>query len=167
MTFQPKNPWKTLNTELKYENPWVSVTQHDVLNPSGKPGLYGVVHFKNIAIGVLPLDEALNTWLVGQWRYPLNCYSWEIPEGGGPHDQDPQVSAERELKEETGLVASSWTELCRLHTSNSATDEYAIIYLARGLKQEEAEPEETEDLKVWKLPFEEACRRVMQGQIHD
>lgn len=162
-----KNPWTTKHSELKFENPWIRITSHDVLNPAGKPGTYGVVHFKNLAIGVLPLDNELNTWLVGQWRYPLNAYSWEIPEGGGPHDQDPLVSAQRELKEETGLIANEYSELCRMHTSNSATDEYAIIFLARELRQSEAEPEESEDLRIKKLPFEKAFEMVMNGQITD
>lgn len=167
MKNEQTNPWTTLKTELAFETPWIAVSKHDVLNPAGKPGLYGLVHFKNLAIGVLPLDEHLNTWLVGQWRYPLQQYSWEIPEGGGPHDQDPLVSAERELKEETGIVALEYRELCRMHTSNSATDEYAILYIARKLMQEEAEPEESEDLQVWKLPFEEAYQMVMRGEITD
>lgn len=167
MKNEQKNPWTTLQTEVKFETPWISVSKHDVLNPAGKPGLYGLVHFKNLAIGVLPLDENLNTWLVGQWRYPLNAYSWEIPEGGGPHDQDPLISAERELKEETGLIAGTYRELCRMHTSNSATDEYAILYIAQNLRQEEAEPEESEDLQVKQLPFEEAYQMVMRGEITD
>jgi ADP-ribose pyrophosphatase len=162
-----RNPWTTKRSELKFENPWISITSHDVLNPAGKPGTYGVVHFKNLAIGVLPLDDQMNTWLVGQWRYPLNSYSWEIPEGGGAHDLEPLLSAQRELKEETGLIAKNYHELCRMHTSNSATDEYAIIYLARDLHQTEAEPEESEDLKVKKLPFEEAYQMVMRGEISD
>ncbi|MCU0359900.1 MAG: NUDIX hydrolase [Bacteroidia bacterium] len=167
MKNEQKNPWTTLQTEVKFETPWISVSKHDVLNPAGKPGLYGLIHFKNLAIGVLPLDENLNTWLVGQWRYPLNAYSWEIPEGGGPHDQDPLISAERELKEETGLIAGTYRELCRMHTSNSATDEYAILYIAQNLRQEEAEPEESEDLQVKHLPFEEAYQMVMRGEITD
>lgn len=165
---KPKiNPWKNLNSRVAYENPWILVEHQEVINPSGNPGQYGIVHFKNLAIGVLALDEHKNTWLVGQWRYPLNAYSWEIPEGGGPHSQDPLLSAKRELKEETGLVASRYSELCRLHTSNSATDEYAIIYLAQDLVQEEAQPEDSEDLQVRKMPFEEAYQMVMRGEISD
>jgi ADP-ribose pyrophosphatase len=161
------NSWKTLSHEVKYETPWIRVTQYDVLNPAGNPSIYGVVSFKNKAIGVLPLDENNNTWLVGQWRYPLNEYSWEIPEGGGPHDEDPLEAAKRELKEETGLIASKYTELCRMHTSNSVSDELAILYVARGLKQSESEPEESEDLKIKKVSFDEAYRMVMDGEITD
>jgi ADP-ribose pyrophosphatase len=120
-----------------------------------------------LAIGVLPLDENYNTWLVGQWRYPLEEYSWEIPEGGGPHGEEPLAAAKRELKEETGLIAKDYTELCRMHTSNSVSDELAVIYLAKNLELTEAEPEESEDLQVKKLPFEEAYQMVMRGQITD
>jgi len=161
------NTWKTLKSEVAFETPWIKVTRHDVINPSGKPGLYGMVSFKNIAIGVLPLDSQGNTWLVGQWRYPLNAYSWEIPEGGGPHGIDPLLSAQRELKEETGLIAKHFLEISRIHTSNSVCDEYGILYLARELEQTDAEPEETEDLQIRKLPFEEAYQMVMNGEITD
>jgi 8-oxo-dGTP pyrophosphatase MutT (NUDIX family) len=161
------NTWKTLKSEVTFETPWIKVTRHDVINPSGKPGLYGMVSFKNIAIGVLPLDSEGNTWLVGQWRYPLNAYSWEIPEGGGPHGIDPLLSAQRELKEETGLIAKNYLEISRIHTSNSVCDEYGILYLARELEQAEAEPEETEDLQIRKLPFEQAYQMVMNGEITD
>lgn len=161
------NSWTTLGSEKKYETPWIKVTEYNVLNPGGKPGIYGVVSFKNLAIGILPIDKDYNTWLVGQWRYPLKQYSWEIPEGGGPHGVDPLISAKRELKEETGLIAGNMKELARIHTSNSVSDEYGIIYLASDLKQEESEPEETEDLKIKKVPFTEAYRMVMEGEITD
>jgi ADP-ribose pyrophosphatase len=167
MNASEKNPWTTLSSELRYENPWVTLTQHQVLNPNGNPGIYGEIHFKNLAVGVLALDEDHNTWLVGQWRYPLKQYSWEIPEGGGPLGIDPLESAKRELKEETGLVAEKYTLLCNMHTSNSATDEYCHIYLAQGLTLTESEPEDTEDLKVKKLPFSEALQMVMDGRITD
>ena len=167
MKDREKNSWKTLKSEIKYETPWIKVTQHDVINPSGKPGIYGVVGFKNIAIGILPLDDEHNTWLVGQWRYPLGAYSWEIPEGGGPHGVDPVDSARRELREETGLVADSLREIGRIHTSNSVCDEYGILYLATGLKQKEAHPEDSEDLQIMKVPFDEAYRMVMDGRITD
>lgn len=167
MNDKEKNSWTSLKRELKFETPWISVTKHDVLNPAGKPGIYGVVHFKNIAIGILPLDKEYNTWLVGQWRFPLEQYSWEIPEGGGPHGIDPLISAKRELKEETGLVASKYTELGKMHTSNSVCDEYGVLYLAQELEETESEPEESEDLQIKKLPFDEAYQMVMDGRITD
>jgi 8-oxo-dGTP pyrophosphatase MutT (NUDIX family) len=162
-----KNTWNTLHGEIKYENPWIKLTEYAVLNPAGNNGIYGVVTFKNLAIGVLALDKDLNTWLVGQWRYPLNSYSWEIPEGGGPLEIDPLDSAKRELKEETGLLAKKYTELGRIHTSNSVCDESGILYLAQDLELTEAEPEESEDLQVKKLPFLEAFNMVMDGRITD
>jgi 8-oxo-dGTP pyrophosphatase MutT (NUDIX family) len=161
------NPWKTLNSEEKYNNNWITVTEHQVINPSGGKGIYGEVHFKNLAIGVLPLDDEHNTWLVGQYRYPLKAYSWEIPEGGGPLVTDPKLSANRELAEETGLVASKLTEIQRIHLSNSVSDELAIIYLAQDLQLGEAAPEETEDLQLIKVPFTKAFEMVMNGEITD
>jgi 8-oxo-dGTP pyrophosphatase MutT (NUDIX family) len=161
------NTWTTLSEEVKFETPWIKVTKYDVLNPAGKEGVYGVVSFKNLAIGILPIDTEGNTWLVGQWRYPLKQYSWEIPEGGCPLGTQPYDTAVRELKEETGLVAKNIVELARLHTSNSVCDEYGYLYLATGLHQEVAEPEENEDLRLKKIPFEEAYRMVMTGEITD
>ncbi|PAW92888.1 DNA mismatch repair protein MutT [Mucilaginibacter sp. MD40] len=162
-----ENPWKTLSAKEIYNNPWINVTEYQVINPSGNPGIYGKVHYKNIAIGILPLDEEMNTYLVGQYRFTLNQYSWEIPEGGGPLGIDPLESAKRELLEETGLKATEWTEIQRMHLSNSITDELCILYLAKGLQQFEAEPEETEQLIVNKLPFDEVYRMVCDGLITD
>jgi len=161
------NPWKILSQREVYDNKWIGLTEYDVLNPNGGKGIYGKVHFKNIAIGVLPLDEELNTWLVGQYRFPLEQYSWEIPEGGGDLAVPPVESAQRELLEETGLVAKEWSPLIEMHLSNSVSDEKAIIFLARQLEQREPQPEETEQLVVRKVPFEEAYRMVEQGLITD
>ena len=162
-----KNPWQVLDQKEVYDNRWIHVTEYDVLNPSGNKGIYGKVHFKNVAIGVVPLDEDLNTYLVGQYRFAPGLYSWEMPEGGGPLDSDPLESAKRELLEETGLKAQSWTEILRMHLSNSVSDELSIIYLARDLQQFEAEPEDTEQLIIHKLPFAEVYRMVCRGEITD
>ncbi|PTS95438.1 DNA mismatch repair protein MutT [Pedobacter sp. HMWF019] len=162
-----KNPWTTLESRKIYENNWISLTEHDVINPSGGKGIYGQVHFKNLAIGILPLDEGKNTWLVGQYRYPLNAYSWEIPEGGGPLHLPALDSAKRELLEETGLTASHWQQIQQMHLSNSVSDELAIIYIATGLSQGESAPEETEQLCIRKLPFEEAYQMVLRNEITD
>lgn len=161
------NPWKTLKIQTVYDNPWISLTHRDVLNPAGKPGIYGVVHFKNTAIGIVPLDADGYTWLVGQYRYTLDRYSWEIPEGGGPIGTPPLVSAQRELLEETGLRAARWTLLLELHTSNSVTDEYGIAYVAQELTQDAPQPEDTEELRLWRLPLSEAVELVMNGTITD
>ncbi|MBN8826053.1 MULTISPECIES: NUDIX hydrolase [unclassified Spirosoma] len=162
-----ENPWQTLNSSVKYENPWLAIRHEEVITPAGTPGIYGVVSFKNKAIGVVPIDSEGNTYLVGQYRYALNEYSWEIPEGGCPLGTDPLDSAKRELKEETGLEAAKWTKIARIHTSNSATDEEGFLYIAEELVQGEHEPEETEDLRVWKLPLAEAINMVMTSQITD
>ncbi len=162
-----QNPWKTLKTKEVYDNPWINVTHRDVINPGGGKGIYGVVHFKNLAIGIVPLDKDLNTWLVGQYRYTMDEYTWEIPEGGGIVGVDPLEGAKRELQEETGIVAASWLKITDLATSNSVTDERGIIYVARDLTFGEAEPEESEDLKVKKIPFSEAVEMVMRGEITD
>lgn len=161
------NPWKIASEKEIYDNPWINLTEYQVINPSGNPGIYGKVHFKNIAIGVLPLDDDFNTYLVGQYRFPLGQYSWEMPEGGGLLGVDPVDSAKRELLEETGLKAANWTEIQRLHLSNSVSDELSILYLARSLQQFEAEPEDTEQLVVKKLPFEEVYQMVCDGAITD
>jgi 8-oxo-dGTP pyrophosphatase MutT (NUDIX family) len=162
-----KNPWTTLTEYIPYENPWIKISHREVLNPAGKPGIYGVVHFKNLAIGIVPVDEEGNTWLVGQYRYALDQYSWEIPEGGCPLGTDALETAKRELKEETGMSALEWHFLLDFHNSNSVSDEYGIAYLAKGLSQGEAEPEETEDLQVKKLPLREAIDMVLRGEITD
>lgn len=161
------NPWITIESHKVYENNWIGLTEHQVINPSGGKGIYGEVHFKNYAIGILPLDDDMNTWLVGQYRFPLKAYSWEIPEGGGPLESDPLESAKRELEEETGLTATEWIEIQRMHLSNSVSNELAIIYIAKGLVAGEASPEETEELAIRKLPFEEAYQMVVNGQITD
>lgn len=161
------NPWKKVATKAIYDNPWISLEEDQVVNPGGGKGIYGKVHFKNIAIGIIPLDDALNTWIVGQWRYPLNEYSWEIPMGGGPLEIEPLASAKRELKEETGLSAKAWDCFLRIHTSNSVTDEVGYVYTAKGLTQGATEFEESEDLQIKKIPFSEAYRMCLRGEITD
>ena len=162
-----ENPWQVTSQKEIYDNPWINLTEYQVINPAGNPGIYGKIHYKNYAIGILPLDEELNTYLVGQYRFATSSYSWELPEGGGPLAIEPLESAKRELLEETGLKANSWTELQRMHLSNSVTDELNIIYLARGLEQFEAEPEDTEQLIVRKLPLDEVYRMICANKITD
>lgn len=162
-----KNPWKTLTSEKVYDSPWIGLTKHNVLNPNGNPGTYSVVHFKNLAIGILPLDRNNNTWIVGQYRYPINQYSWEIPEGGGQLDVLPLDSAKRELLEETGIIANKWTKIQEMYLSNSACDEFAILYIAQDLSFSKAEPEDDEQLEVRKLHFDELYQMVETGEITD
>ncbi len=162
-----KNPWQTLRIDTVYENLWIKVDKHEVINPAGNLGIYGKVHFKNRALAIIPIDEEGNTWIVGQYRYPLEEYSWEIPMGGGLIELDQLESAKRELKEETGLTAEKWTEIMKIHTSNSVTDEVGYVYLAEDLTQGQTEFEETEILQIKKLSFSEVLEMVMSGAITD
>jgi 8-oxo-dGTP pyrophosphatase MutT (NUDIX family) len=167
MMNEEHNPWIVLDQKKIYENPWIELTEFQVINPTGGNGIYGKVHFKHKAVGVIPLDENWNTWLVGQYRFTLNQYSWEIPEGGGAMDEDTLGEAKRELLEETGLIANSWTKILTMHLSNSVTDEWSVIYLARDLEEKEAQPDETEKLAVKKIPFDEGVRMIEDGLITD
>ena len=161
-----KNPWTLLDSQKIYSNPWIELTEHQVLNPAGGKGIYGIVHFKNLAIGVVPYEDG-QIWMVGQYRLPLQAYSWEIPEGGGPLGIDPLDSAKRELQEETGLSADQYEVIVEMDLSNSVSDERAIVYLARGLKAGEASPEETEDLRIRKMSLQEVYHAVEKGEIRD
>lgn len=162
-----ENPWRTLHSAPQYENAWIRVREDQVIRPDGAPGIYGVVEFKNHAIGIVPVTDDLETFLVGQYRYPLHLYSWEIPEGGGPKGEAPLEAAKRELVEETGLTAGRWTYLGDLHTSNSVTDEVGAVYLAEDLSFGESRPDGTERLEIRRLPLEEAYRMAMTGEITD
>ncbi len=161
------NPWQTRSSRAVYANPWIHVREDEVLTPGGTEGIYGVVEFQNIALGIVPIDSEGYTYLIGQWRYPLKAYSWELPEGGGPMGIDPLESAKRELLEETGLSAQKWTKILSLHLSNSTTDEKGHIYLAEGLTQGRADPEDTEKLQLLRLPLPAAVELVLGGQITD
>lgn len=163
-----RGSWTELETEVKYSNPWIEVSESQVLNPNGGKGIYGVVHFKNLAIGVIPIDDEGNTWLVGQDRFPFDGkFTWEIIEGGGPLDIDPIDSAKRELLEEAGLKAENWDLIQEMDLSNSATTEVAKIYVATGLSFHESDPDDTEKLEVKKVSFDEAYQMVLKGEIVD
>jgi 8-oxo-dGTP pyrophosphatase MutT (NUDIX family) len=163
-----RGPWQQLSSERVYENRWIAVDHQAVITPGGTEGIYGLVHFKNIALGIIPIDADGNTRLVGQFRYALDEYSWEIPMGGGALACDPLQSAQRELQEETGLKGGRWQQLLKLHTSNSVTDELALVYLAFDLQQGEQALEDSEsDLQVKVLPFEEAVAMACAGEISD
>ncbi len=162
-----KNPWTTLKSEKIYESPWISLTKHDVLNPNRNPGTYSVVHFKNLALGILALDKDYNTWIVGQFRYAIDRYTWEIPEGGGELNIEPLLSAKRELLEETGITAQKWTKIQEMNLSNSTSDEFCILYIAQELSFGEPEPDDDEQIEVRKLHFSDLYQMVESGEITD
>ncbi len=162
-----ESAWQQLSSKLIYDNPWIRVNHDEVKRPNDSEGIYGVVHFKNHAVGIIPIDGEDNTWLVKQSRYVLNESTWEIPEGGAPLAEDPLTAAKRELEEETGLVAKHWRELISVHLSNSVTDEMGTVYVATELSQGQQALEETEDIEIKKIPIDEAIQWVLNGKITD
>lgn len=161
------NPWKTLSKSVKYENSWIRVEEHQVLNPAGNPGIYGTVNFKNRAVAIVPLFENGDTLLVGQFRYPLQQYHWELPMGGAPENESCLDCAKRELKEETGFRAKQWSLILEMHLSNSITQEQGFCYVAKELEEGSSALEETEDIVTKRLPFDSVFERVMSGDITD
>jgi 8-oxo-dGTP pyrophosphatase MutT (NUDIX family) len=162
-----QNPWRRLSSRSIYTNPWIHVREDQVIRPDGNPGIYGVVELQNWAIGIVPLTDDGDTFLVGQYRYTLDVYSWEIPEGGGPKSETPLAAARRELREETGIAAERWAYLGEAHLSNSVSDEVGCVFLAEGLTFGAAEPDGTEDLRIRRLPFAEAVEMALSGEISD
>lgn len=160
------SPWRTLGTKEIYDNSWISVREDQVVRPDGERGIYGVVHFKNVAIGILAVEDEF-VYLVGQYRYPLKQYSWEIPEGGCSEKEDLLGAAQRELAEETGLRAEEWEMLGEAHLSNSVSDERAVWFLATNLTQGGSQPEGTEQLNVRRVSMQEAIRMALTGEMTD
>lgn len=162
-----ENPWKFLSKEIQYESPWIRTEEHQVINPSGKQSIYSKVHFKNIAVAIIPLDDDYNTWMVGQFRYPTQTYEWEVCEGGCPEGTSPLETAKRELIEECGITATHFELIMEMQLSNAASDEVSATYIAKGLTFGNSEPEETEQLTIKKIPFEELFQMAMHGEIRD
>ena len=159
-------PWRKITSKTVYDNPWISLTDHQVLTPSGQPGQYGVVQFKNRAVGVVPYEDG-HIWLVGQTRFPLGRYSWEIPEGGCPEGEALEACAYRELQEETGISAKHLKPLFQMQLSNSVTNEWGIAYLATGLTQGAPSPDPTEDISIRRISLDEFYAEVERGDITD
>jgi 8-oxo-dGTP pyrophosphatase MutT (NUDIX family) len=165
---QVVGPWHRRSREVSYANPWIEVYHDEVDRPDGSAGIYGVVHFANAAVGVVAVDDDGRLLLVGQHRYPLDEYSWEIPEGGVAPDEPLEAGARRELREETGYEAARWRRLCRLSLSNSVTDERGALFLAEGLRAAgPAEPDPTEDLELRWATLDEVLAGIAGGTIHD
>jgi len=162
-----KTPWQTLDKKEIYKNPWITVNHYNVITPGGNKGIYGTVDFAHTAIGVIVLDEEYNTYIVGQYRFPLNLYSWEIPEGGGEKGEDPLISAKRELSEECGIEARDWRLIQKFHLSNSVSNETGYLFIAQNLSYFDAHPDDNEELKIKKIPFKELFKMVLDGTITD
>jgi 8-oxo-dGTP pyrophosphatase MutT (NUDIX family) len=160
-------PWQRRTVRLVYDNPWIRVEEFDAVAPTGKPALYGLIGMKNMAIGVLPLHADGTITLVGQHRFPLQAYSWEVPEGGGPLDTDPLISAKSELAEEAGLAAAHWQQVLAFDVSNSVTDEKGFGYLAWDLSPVDLAPDDTEEISLARVPFKQALRLAMSGYMRD
>jgi 8-oxo-dGTP pyrophosphatase MutT (NUDIX family) len=160
-------PWVRRSRRVAYENAWVTVWHDEVTRPDGEPGIYGLVHFANLAVGVVVLDDEGRVLLVGQHRYTLDAMSWEIPEGGVPAGESALDGAIRELREETGVRATDWRELGRLHLSNSVSDEAGVLFSARAITHGQAEPDGTEQLEVRWVAFDEALAMTLDGRITD
>ncbi len=167
MSDRASNPWTRHSRRVVYDNPWIRVHHDEVTQPDGEPGVYGVVHFHGRAVGIVAVDDADRVLLVGQYRYTLDRYSWEIPEGGVPQAEELLDGARRELAEETGYTARRWRELVRVHTSNSVTDESGALYLATDLAAGEARPDGTEQLDLRWVPLDEALAMIDAGEITD
>ncbi len=159
-------PWQKVSSRDVYQNPWIQIREDAVIRPDGNPGIYGVVKLLHWASGIVALNEKQEIVLVGQHRYPLDYYSWEIPEGGCPKSGDNiQTMAADELRQETGLTAGKWNYLGCMALSNSVTDELAHLYLARELTQGSPDPDPTEVLELKWVTLDQACQQALSGEI--
>ena len=164
---EPVGPWTRRSRRVAYDNPWITVWHDEVGRPDGSPGIYGVVHFANLAVGAVVLDDEDRVILVGQHRYTLDAYSWELPEGGVPADESAIDGARREVREETGVEAEGWREIVRFALSNSISDETGLIFAARATGHGVASPEPSEELETRWVPFAEALAMTLDGRITD
>jgi 8-oxo-dGTP pyrophosphatase MutT (NUDIX family) len=161
------NPWTVKRVTRPFENDWFSIDAHDVVRPDGADGTYSVIRVRRMAVGVLPIDDAGRVHLVGQWRFPLGRYSWEMPEGGAEPGEDALECARRELEEETGLSAQTYLQILEMDLSNSLTDERAVLFLATDLREGQSNPEAVEVLQRRTAPFADVLARVVDGRIRD
>jgi 8-oxo-dGTP pyrophosphatase MutT (NUDIX family) len=161
----PRNPWKTLSSRVAYENTWIRVREDKVIRPDGGPGLYGVIEVRPSA-GVVALNERDEIVLVGQWRYTVNRYSWEIPRGGShPGEDDLLEVGKRELAEEAGVLARDWRKIGTVDNANGVNSDSQTFYLATGLSETETNHDPEEEITVKWRPFAEALEMAMDGRI--
>jgi 8-oxo-dGTP pyrophosphatase MutT (NUDIX family) len=160
-------PWRRRTRRQVYVNAWIMVWHDEVDRPDGSPGIYGVVHYANEAVGVVVLDDDDRVLLVGQFRYTLDRYSWEIPEGGSPPGEPAVEGAKRELLEETGVTADDWRQIGRFTLSNSISDEAGVLFAAHARSRGTPSPDPTEDLVTRWVPFDEAIAMIDRAEIVD
>jgi 8-oxo-dGTP pyrophosphatase MutT (NUDIX family) len=163
----PATPWRDLDSKIAYQNPWITVTEHTALAPTGHETQYGVLRPQSVATGVLPVHSDGTVTLVGQARFALMNYSWEMPEGGAPFDEDPFVGVQRELAEEAGLRAKYWQRCLTMELSNSVTDELAIAWIAWDLTPVPTDPDPTEVMTVVRVPFLDLIHEIGRGAVRD
>jgi ADP-ribose pyrophosphatase len=161
------DPFVLVGSKVAYENPWIKVEHQDVIRPDGNPGIYGIVRFKNRAVAVLPIEDNGYVWLIGQWRKPLDRWSWEVPEGGVPFDEDLEAGARRELEEEAGLIAGSLVKVMEFDVSNCVCDEVGVAYIAYDLRHGVMAPDPTEVLSLRRIHFTQLLDEIDQGLIRD
>ena len=160
-------PWRDAGSTTTFENPWLRLTRHEATAPTGMKADYVVMRPKNLSVGVLPLHADGTVTLVGQQRFALMNWSWEMPEGGAPFDEDPLEGAKRELAEEAGLAAAHWREVLKVEMSNSITDERAMAWVAWELTPVPVAPDPTEIIRVARVPFGDLLKEIQRGSIRD
>lgn len=162
----PESPWKTEGSREVYRNPWMRVTEYAVRRPDGTHGIYGVVDPGDNAT-ILALDADENLYLVGEFRYALQRYQWKLPSGRVDEGEEPLAAAQRELREETGIVASEWRSLGRYYLSDGVLTQGCFLYLATDVRLGDAIPESTELFTLRAVPLTEAFRASLSGELDD
>jgi 8-oxo-dGTP pyrophosphatase MutT (NUDIX family) len=160
-----KNPWRTRSSRIAYQNPWIRVREDQVVRPDGGDGIYGVVEIRP-SVGVIAFNEREEVVLVGQWRYPHDRYSWEIPRGGSHEGEADMLEvAKRELAEEAGVTAQTWEYIGAVDCCNGVVNDVQSLYVAGNLTLVETNPDPEEEIAVVWKPFREAVAMCIDGRI--